>query len=782
MYKFLYLFCLTIFYSTAISQSLQLEEIMKGDDFIGHQPSNHRWAFDNETALFSWNPNKGLTSETYYWRTGMENPMVLPKELKYLEDIPVDDQKEFDVVYYIKAGNLYSYHKLTQKTLKTYVTSERLSGLTRGINPDILYFKKEDNIFSFNVEEGSIIQLTNFKKGKKPTPPSNKSNFLSEQQEEMFLFVQEAKELKKWNEEKSKQNSVKTLPKEWYTEWNYSFVTPSPDGKYIVFGLSETIPNKPTRVEAFITEDGYTSSQNARAKVSIQNQYKTQLYCYDVQKDTVLMVDFSELSGIKDLPTYYEEYAGLKDQEKKMRNLRFFNPIFNKKGELAIVDVRSQDNKDRWLVQLDLENGKIIELERQHDEAWIGGPGIGGFRGTLGFLKDDKTIYYQSENTGYSHLYLMDITTKKNRALTNGKWEVRDVTLSNDGSSFYITTTTSHPGNRDFYKVDIASSKMTEILVKPGAHEVVLSPDESKILVRYSYKNQPWELFVGENKQNANLTKITNSLSPEYNSYKWRDPEVITFSAADGHKVNARIYHPVKKNKNKAAVVFVHGAGYLQNAHNHWSSYHREYMFHNLLADKGYTVLDIDYRGSDGYGRDVRTGIYRHMGGLDLSDHVDGRKYLIDKHGIDPSKIGIYGGSYGGFITLMALLTEPGKFKAGAALRSVTDWAHYNNGYTSNILNYPETDTIAYRKSSPIYFAENLQDKLVMLHGMVDDNVQFQDIVRLTQRFIELGKKDWDLAVYPVEAHGFVKSYSWVDEYRRIMELFDTELLKKDKK
>ncbi|HMP32073.1 MAG TPA: alpha/beta fold hydrolase, partial [Saprospiraceae bacterium] len=438
-----------------------------------------------------------------------------------------------------------------------------------------------------------------------------------------------------------------------------------------------------------------------------------------VDKDSVITIDFSELSGIKEMPSYYQEYDGLKNKEPKLRELRFFNPQFNNKGDLAVIDIRSQDNKDRWIVQIDLENGKIIELNRQHDKAWIGGPGIGGFRGLLGFLPDDKTIYYQSEESGYAHIYLLDVSTKIPRALTQGSWEVREAQLSNDGTTFYITSTTTHPGNREFYKVDVQNGKIIPILTKAGAHEVVLSPDESKMLVRYSYKNQPWELFVGPNTQGSNLTKITSSTHSEFAKYPWRDPEIVSFTAKDGQKVNARIYQPNKKIKNKAAVIFVHGAGYLQNAHNFWSSYHREYMFHNLLADKGYTVLDIDYRGSDGYGRDVRTGIYRHMGGLDLSDHVDGRKFLIDKYGIDPNKIGIYGGSYGGFITLMALLTEPGKFKAGAALRSVTDWAHYNHGYTSNILNFPETDTLAYTKSSPIYFAENLQDKLVMLHGMV---------------------------------------------------------------
>ena len=241
--------------------------------------------------------------------------------------------------------------------------------------------------------------------------------------------------------------------------------------------------------------------------------------------------------------------------------------------------------------------------------------------------------------------------------------------------------------------------------------------------------------------------------------------------------VPARVYKPSKEGSNGAGIIFVHGAGYLQNAHNWWSSYFREYMFHNLLCDLGFTVLDIDYRASEGYGRDWRTAIYRHMGGWDLKDQLSGRDYLINKLAVDSNKIGIYGGSYGGFITLMALLTEPGKFNCGAALRSVTDWAHYNNEYTSNILNTPLLDSLSFKKSSPIYFAENLEDNLLMLHGVMDDNVQFQDVVRLSQRFIELKKEDWELALFPVEPHGFKQSTSWYNEYKRILKLFIENLL-----
>jgi dipeptidyl aminopeptidase/acylaminoacyl peptidase len=457
------------------------------------------------------------------------------------------------------------------------------------------------------------------------------------------------------------------------------------------------------------------------------------------------------------------------------------SPVYSPDGENSVLEIRSQDNKHRWIVQLDLESGKITELDHQHDEAWIGGPGIPGYSfsgGTLGFI-DNATFYFQSEATGFSHVYTYNLKTKKKESLTKGNWEVREVKLSNDKKSFYITTTTTHPGNRSFYKLDIASKKMTGIFTNDGAYEVEIAPDEKSFLVRYSYKNKPWELFYAENKPNAKLQQITFSTTKEFQQYQWQAPEVVTFTAQDGKTVYARLYEPKNENKNKAAVIFVHGAGYLQNAHNYWSTYHREFMFHHLLTDLGFTVLDIDYRASDGYGRDFRTGIYRHMGGLDLQDHLDGKKYLVENLGIDTNRVGIYGGSYGGFITLMALLTKPGEFKSGAALRAVTDWAHYNQGYTSNILNFPETDPLAYQKSSPIYFANNLQDRLLLLHGMVDDNVQFQDIVRLSQRFIELGKKNWDLAVYPVEAHGFQKTYSWVDEYQRILDLFNETLLEK---
>jgi len=316
----------------------------------------------------------------------------------------------------------------------------------------------------------------------------------------------------------------------------------------------------------------------------------------------------------------------------------------------------------------------------------------------------------------------------------------------------------------------------TKITNMSGEHEVTVSPDGTTFATVYSYTNKPPELYLQAMNPNAKPVKVTSSPAPEFWEYPWLDVPIVEVPARDGVMVPAHLYKPANFKKGGPAVIFVHGAGYLQNVHRHWSNYYREYMFHHLLMERGYMVVDMDYRGSAGYGRDWRTAIYRHMGGKDLDDHVDGANWLVKEHSVDPKKIGIYGGSYGGFITLMAMFTQPNVLCAGAALRPVTDWAHYNHPYTSNILNVPQSDAEAYKQSSPIYFAQGLKGALLICHGMVDVNVHFQDSVRLAQRLIELHKENWEFAPYPVEDHGFVQPSSWADEYKRILKLFESNL------
>jgi dipeptidyl aminopeptidase/acylaminoacyl peptidase len=774
MTKHLTLFIIFAFNFSFHAQSLKLEDIMKGDEFVGHQPENPRFSFDGAKLYFDWNPNNELEASTYAWSKSNQPIKCLGQEVAESQ-LNFTYNKSADVVYYIKGQSIFKRSFNDKNLDKIFQFNGQISSLTLSFDEESLLFKLNENFFQFYLNQGKLLQLTNFGKKEKVSKPSDGKSFLEDQQLELFQYIKDRKAIKDYQ----KKNEVKTkdFPKTIdLDDFQASTFAVHPQGKFITFNQVKYPQTKRELMQQFITEDGYNKSQNIKNKVSTANFFESKFTIYNAEKDTIYQPDFSKLSNFLSLPPYLQTK---KDKTQDKRFIHVNQALFNADGSLCVLDIRSQDNKDRWLVQLDLEKNTVKELDHQHDEAWIGGPGIPGYshsRGTLGFLNDEKTLFYQSEKTGFSHLYTYDFSTQKKEALTAGDWEVREVIYATKKNKFYLTINKEHPGSHHVYTLSLTDKQLKPLHTKTGAYQLVLSPNEDDMAYLYSYKNQPWELFYFS--ENESEIQITQSTTEAFKQYNWREPAVITFKSQDKQNIYARLYQPEVTKKNGAAVIFVHGAGYLQNAHNYWSTYHREYMFHNLLTDLGYTVLDIDYRASDGYGRNHRTGIYRHMGGFDLSDHLDGKKYLVEQLGIDAQRVGIYGGSYGGFITLMALLNHPGEFKCGAALRSVTDWAHYNHGYTGNILNFPETDPEAYKKSSPIYFAGNLQDHLIMLHGMVDDNVEYKDVVRLSQRFIELGKKNWELATYPIEAHGFKQTYSWVDEYSRILKLFNDQLLK----
>jgi dipeptidyl aminopeptidase/acylaminoacyl peptidase len=477
--------------------------------------------------------------------------------------------------------------------------------------------------------------------------------------------------------------------------------------------------------------------------------------------------------------TQQQQTEGAQTQQARDRDVQLFQLQWSEDGARAALLARAADNKDRWVLALDAATGKTRVLARVHDAAWVGGPG--SF--TLGWLPDHRRVYFVSERDGFAHLYTVNADGGEPLQLTSGRFEVSDVRLSRDKTKFYFTSSEGSFFERHLYSVPVEGGARTRHTTMPGNNQSDISPDEQLLAVVNSYSNRPPELFIQANRpappagaKQPVPVRVTNSPTEEWLSHNWIDPPIVSFKARDGATVHARLYKPANFQRGGPAVLFVHGAGYLQNAHKWWSTYYREYMFHHLLMERGYAVLDIDYRGSAGYGRDWRTGIYRHMGGKDLTDHVDGVRYLVAEHGVDPKRVGLYGGSYGGFITLMAMFTQPEVFAAGAALRPVTDWAHYNHPYTANILNTPQADLEAYRRSSPIYFAEGLKGALLICHGMVDVNVHFQDTVRLTQRLIELRKENWELAAYPVEDHSFERASSWADEYKRILKLFTNVL------
>ena len=786
--SFLLLVTITGFAQTQLGK-LTVEKIMRDPKWIGSSPSNVSWSFDSKYIYFNWNPEKALTDSVYF--ISKEN--LNPQKTSYRQR--QDILEERDVVYnssrtsyvYDKDGDIFIADSKTGKERRITQTLDVESNPLFSFSDAKVVYTRNQNLFAWDIASGLTIQLSNFQRGSAPPKDLKKDNlntqekWLKDDQLKNFDVLRTRKQKRDATDSMSntlpKRKDLKTI----YTDDKSLFgITISPDGRFITYRLFKPAQGKNTIVPSYVTETGFAEDIPGRTKVG-SPQGTQEFFVFDTQKDTVLPVKTDSLPGIKDLPVYLKDYPELlkkKTKDSASRSLGFLPASWSPKGTNAVIDIRSQDFKDRWIMLLNATTGKLQLLDRQHDDAWIGGPGVGGgFGGNSSGWIDETSYWYQSEKSGYSHVYTVNVNTGEKKVLTSGKFEVQQAQLSKDKKYFYIITNEIHPGEQQFYRLAVTGGQPERITTMQGANQVIVSPDEKYIAFLYSYSNKPWELFLQELKPGSKAQQVTNkATSDEFKSYAWKDPQVITFTARDGAAVYARVYKPAVPHPSKPAVIFVHGAGYLQNAHKWWSSYFREYMFNNLLADNGYTVMDIDYRASAGYGRDWRTGIYRFMGGKDLTDQVDAVKYMVDSLGVDPKRVGLYGGSYGGFITLMALFTTPDVFAAGAALRPVTDWAQYNHGYTAAILNEPFNDSIAYRRSSPYYFASGLKGHLIICHGMIDTNVNFQDAVKLSQRLIELGKDNWELTGYPMEDHGFVEPSSWTDEYKRIFKLFESNL------
>ena len=769
--------------------TLTVEKIMRDPKWIGVAPSNIRWDDDSKKIYFDWNPQNEYKDMLYYITTSNTDPEKLTAEEKH--DLVPDNgkwNKTHTKKVYIKNGDIFLEDIRSNKITQLTGTGDKESNPTFNGAEDEVLFMRGNNLFALKLTGGELLQLTNFvhsatKKGNDVDDDTEQAKWLKQQQQELFDIIKIKNKDEKLTAAGRKEMQGKNMKELVTGDNDVDNVEVSPDGRYITYRLIKTPQEKLTIVPDYVTASGYTEDIQNRTKVG-GAQPTAESFIFDTQRDTVYKINTSTIPGIKDLPDYLKDYPNelaVRIKLNKDRDVIINGPLWSEDGKNAIMVVASEDNKDRWIMKLNPHSGSLTLLDRQHNDAWVGGaPGIEDdwySTGAIGWL-DNNRFYYQSEASGYTHIYITDINKGDKKQLTNGKWEVQNLQLSNDKKTFYFNANINQPGDYQFYRLSVNGGNIVRLTSMKGDNDVQLSTDEKWLAIHYSYTNKPWELYLQPNKPGAKAVQITNSTTKEFNSYAWRDAPIVTFKNRYGSNVYARLYVPKNPDPAKPAIIFVHGAGYLQNVMYAWSYYFREYMFNNMLTDNGYTVLDIDYSGSAGYGRDWRTAIYRHMGGKDLSDQADGVKFLVDNYGVNPKHVGIYGGSYGGFMTLMAMFTEPDVFTSGAAIRSVTDWAHYNHEYTSDILNEPYNDEIAYRQSSPIYFANGLKGNLLMLHGMVDQNVNFQDIVRLTQKLIELHKDNWWLAPYPAEDHAFEQPSSWTDEYKRIYKLFEATLKK----
>jgi dipeptidyl aminopeptidase/acylaminoacyl peptidase len=765
----------------AASTSISLEQAMANPDWIGTPAEAAWWSWDSKHVFYQQKRSGSPLRDTFEAAAGKPR-LVGDAELSNLDGAAVVYNRERTRSILLRNGDLF------ERDLK----SGALTQITRGSNglaaPQYsadgcnVQFRVGHEWLSWSRADHLISPVALARATKDPAAAPD-DDAMRSMQMRLIMTLKRQKDERDAGRDRAEQQrraDATRAPAPIYLGDKVVIdgSALSPDGRWLLLVTAPKATEKGRigKLPRYVTESGYEEFDDQRTRVGRNLPAPHTLKLIDSVTGTVRELSFDTLPGIATDPLAAMRAAQKLEPLKGNRALRIDDDgaaiQWSANGAQAAVILRSVDNKDRWIATLDLASAKLKPVHRLSDGAWINNG-----NNDFGWLPDNSTLWYLSEESGYSHLYTMTADGKA-RALTQGKWEASAVDWSADGATAYMLCNRKTPGDYEVCAVSAKDGTTHEVTRLGGVERFALSPDQARLLVHHSSSYVPTQLTSVALRGGAAVT-LTDTRSADFKARQWIEPQYVAVPSTHGAApIWAKMYRPaqLEPGKKYPIVMFVHGAGYLQNVSKRYPVYFREQMFHNLLVERGYIVLDMDYRASKGYGRDWRTAIYRQMGYPELDDYIDGVNWMAANQQGDLKNVGVYGGSYGGFMTFMALMRAPDTFKSGAALRPVSDWTTYNHDYTANILNTPELDPEAYRKSSPIEYADQLRGNLLIAHGMVDDNVFYQDSVRIAQRLIELKKDHWELASYPLERHAFVQPESWYDEYRRIYQLFERTL------
>ena len=783
------------------SNLITLEQIMADPDWFGRSAEAWYWGDDSQTILYEQkqlgNPLRDLWIQPIN-ASNSARQVSLADQHKFVGGDGKKNKKGNLKVYLFK-GNIF-VKNLVSKTVKQIThTSANATDVMFLTNGQIAY--RVGNVFYAHIlTTGQVVELANLRMENSPNTIAAPISYLAKEQHKLIKYIalqQRNNVIKEQhNNNLTKQNHTITSSSYYFGENNrvsHASLSPAGDKLLVSITLDKESRDDTDIMPNYVTNNGKIVAEKVRARIANNVQYHEEIFMIDLKKGQKYTLNYNQLPDFDTdvlAEVKKENYARegkkykSKNQPRNMHLMSMSSPVkWNEDGSKVALMLGAWDNKTRWLTTIDFTKQALVNQHKLQDDAWI------NWQFNEFDWVGNNALYYVSEESGFAHLYYKTLNDGKTLQLTSGEYEVSHVTLTYAISTnepltktavgFIFTANKNHPGIYEVYHVDL-TKKVRALTHLGGKNDYALSPDETTLLIEHSSLTMPPELYVQSIGENTKARQLTHTVSEQFKELPWVTPSIVAIASSNQQEpIYSRVYLPKNydsKGVKNRAVMFTHGAGYLQNSHLGWSGYFREFMFHSMLVQQGYVVIDMDYRASAGYGRDWRTSIYRHMGKVEVEDMRDGVQWIVNNANVDPKRVGTYGGSYGGFLTLMAMFTDPTLFASGSAIRLVSDWAYYNHGYTSRILNTPKDDPIAFERSSPIYFAQGLEKPLLINAPMVDDNVFFEDTVRLVQRLIELEKQDFETAIYPVEPHGFVQPSSWLNEYRRIYKLFEQTL------
>jgi dipeptidyl-peptidase-4 len=421
------------------------------------------------------------------------------------------------------------------------------------------------------------------------------------------------------------------------------------------------------------------------------------------------------------------------------------------------------------LVRLDTATGTATTLLVEEDPAWV------NLSDDLRFFKDGSFLW-SSERSGYRHLYLYSSGGQSLRQLTGGDWEVTGVEEADgEGGWVYYTSTQAGPLGRNLYRVRVNGKGASEPITQGhGTHRANVAPGGRYVVDSHSDLMRPASMSLLDSRGRLVRVLAAND-HPPLESYRTRKPEIVEVAGPYGRKLYGSLLKPIEFDpaKRYPVIVYVYGGPGAQTVQEVWGS--RYALVGQVLAGKGFVVFSLDGRGTPARGRDFERTLLRRMGKNELEDQLAGVEWLKKQPYVDGQRIGVWGGSYGGFMTCYAMTNAPDVFRAGVAIASVTDWRLYDSVYTERYLKLPAENAEGYRDSSPVNQADKLKGALLLMHGTTDDNVHWHNTLIFADRLVGAGKQ-YELQLYTGATHRSYRNDQRLDEFARLVEFFERHL------
>ncbi|NIR51391.1 S9 family peptidase, partial [candidate division KSB1 bacterium] len=412
---------------------------------------------------------------------------------------------------------------------------------------------------------------------------------------------------------------------------------------------------------------------------------------------------------------------------------------------LAMLRLNRLQNKVEILVG-DITTGETKVIFTETDERWLEIED-----GDWHFLKKQPRFIWTSERDGYNHIYLYDSNGELVRQITKGNWVVRRVVaVEEEKERIYFTATKKSPLENHLYRIGFDGTGLTRISQSPGWHSIEFSPTHETYIDHFSAADTPTKvgLFTSEGERIDIL--VENKLGLK--DYEFSPPEFFSFETTDGISLNAWMIKPADFDQTQKypVLMYVYGGPGSQTVRNSWG---RGGLWYQLLAQKGYIVTSVDNRGTGGRGAEFKKMTYKNLGHWEVHDQIEAAEYFGSLSYIDKERIGIFGWSYGGYMASFCLFKGNDVFKMAISGAPVTHWRFYDTIYTERYMQTPQLNPKGYEGSAPLNYTKNLQGKLLLIHGTADDNVHFQNSVKLVEELVKHNKQ-FQTMYYPGEYHG----------------------------